>query len=242
MPGQLIYHYTGLEGLTGILSGKLLWATDIRYLNDTTEVTFGLERVRQLVAEDESKRFPVPEGLKTFKMVWRNFVYKRQSFVACFCSNPDLLSQWRWYGQLGYSIGFDKEALRKLEGGPVPFVLRDMIYDKEEQSKMVSSKVDELLSNAPVSANPLRSEPEDRAIFEWSTAYASDLFELVPRFKHEAFSEEHEVRAEHFPSLGKVRLRNTTLGPTPYVCLDSGTLLTGQLYVRYGLDPHHTKT
>ena len=34
---ELLYHYTTQEGLLGILRDKCIWATDIRYLNDTSE-------------------------------------------------------------------------------------------------------------------------------------------------------------------------------------------------------------
>ncbi len=37
---ELLYHYTDSSGLQGILGGRSLWAIDIRYLNDETEVKY----------------------------------------------------------------------------------------------------------------------------------------------------------------------------------------------------------
>src|SRR4051794_26348792 len=37
-PPEVIYHYTPPAGLHGILTGKSIWASDARFLNDTTEL------------------------------------------------------------------------------------------------------------------------------------------------------------------------------------------------------------
>jgi hypothetical protein len=34
-----LYHYTGLDGLVGIVTDRAIWATDARYLNDASELT-----------------------------------------------------------------------------------------------------------------------------------------------------------------------------------------------------------
>jgi hypothetical protein len=39
LPDEL-YHYTGIDGLKGIINSQTLWATHYRYLNDTEEVTY----------------------------------------------------------------------------------------------------------------------------------------------------------------------------------------------------------
>lgn len=36
----VLYHYTNTGGLEGILESGKLWATDYRYLNDASEVTY----------------------------------------------------------------------------------------------------------------------------------------------------------------------------------------------------------
>jgi len=37
---EAIYHYTSPEALTGIVRDKQLWATNIRYLNDSQEFVY----------------------------------------------------------------------------------------------------------------------------------------------------------------------------------------------------------
>jgi hypothetical protein len=41
-----VYHYTSTDGLLGILDSGHLWATDLRYLNDTSELHFGRSLTR----------------------------------------------------------------------------------------------------------------------------------------------------------------------------------------------------
>lgn len=48
---DVLYHYTNLGGLTGILQSRKLWATDIRYLNDANELSYGVAEMSALLAQ-----------------------------------------------------------------------------------------------------------------------------------------------------------------------------------------------
>src|SRR5436309_1012432 len=48
--GEIIYHYTNLEALHGIVTGGTLWASDVRLMNDRAELTYALEQMRAAVA------------------------------------------------------------------------------------------------------------------------------------------------------------------------------------------------
>ena len=50
---ELLYHYTTQKGLLGILKDKCIWATHIRYLNDTSEGNI----VPRVVFEEFSSRY-----------------------------------------------------------------------------------------------------------------------------------------------------------------------------------------
>jgi hypothetical protein len=110
---SLLYHYTGARGLQGILTSGKLWATNVEYLNDETEMRFSRSILREVFTElvDET-----PEGLGRMALralggmddPWLS----AQIFACCFCAQPDLLSMWRAYGSSGgYSIGFAAESL-----------------------------------------------------------------------------------------------------------------------------------
>ena len=201
MAGQTIYHYTGLKGLMGIVEHKRLWATDVRYLNDTSESTYGDARLSALLNEEMSTRSDAPSVRESFLANWRNFPKDKRLFVACFCAGDDLLSQWRGYGRLGYSVGFDREVLGAIGGKTPPgFILRDMLYSRDEQLAEIKRTVDDLL---PLFGLP-NNEPGMAilpcgAFYQvpglWAVIAGTDFYELVSRLKHDAFRDEREVRA-----------------------------------------------
>jgi len=52
---DLLYHYANFGGLTGILQSRRLWATDIRYLNDANELSYGVSEMSELVEKIASE-------------------------------------------------------------------------------------------------------------------------------------------------------------------------------------------
>lgn len=111
-----LYHYTNLGGLTGILRSKTLWATDIRYLNDANELSYGVAEMAQvlerlgnempeLTGEDREKYGSSSEQAKEFDHNDPQFpgsakkaVYAAASSLAALV-NPDvpqMPSQWKW--------------------------------------------------------------------------------------------------------------------------------------------------
>jgi len=53
-PPAKLYHYTSTEGLLGILRNRQLWASNVLYLNDATELVDSVRIIRSLL-EDECK-------------------------------------------------------------------------------------------------------------------------------------------------------------------------------------------
>ena len=45
----IIYHYTSPEGILGIIESNSLWATDINYLNDSSELRYIYGLVERIV-------------------------------------------------------------------------------------------------------------------------------------------------------------------------------------------------
>ena len=39
---KILYHYTSLEGLLGIIESKSIWATNVLYLNDASELNYSI--------------------------------------------------------------------------------------------------------------------------------------------------------------------------------------------------------
>ena len=100
-PPDVLYHYTSQRGLLGIIEKKKLWATHIRYLNDSKEFDYALELARKLLRKerdsgDEQRTRFAEKGLAQLN----NSLDINTPFtvyVASFSRNHDQLSQWRAY-------------------------------------------------------------------------------------------------------------------------------------------------
>jgi len=142
---ELLYHYTTLDGLLGILGKKELWATGISYLNDTSEYEAGTNAVFQLMfpmssdvanastldSSDFFDQLRTPfdaqqiATMNAFSQFYR--LSAKQIFTASFSAEKtgDDLSQWRAYGgqHSGISLGFSPQYLRGMS--------RNFLEDKE---------------------------------------------------------------------------------------------------------------
>jgi hypothetical protein len=126
---EVLYHYTTAQGLLGIVEGAALWATNADFLNDARELKYGRQELYDALrkrADELSPEEPEVAGAKYSQAaVMRSAVdhlspggiFARREhhvvYVACFCEEGDLLSQWRGYGAPGgYAVGFRASDLR----------------------------------------------------------------------------------------------------------------------------------
>jgi hypothetical protein len=113
---ETLYHYTTLEGLLGILSQNVLWATKIQYLNDASELTKPIEIAVKMVEDMQKSSVLSVETKKSLSegIEQLNFWREVNLCVASFCEEGDLLSQWRGYGSFGsaFSVGFKTEKIQ----------------------------------------------------------------------------------------------------------------------------------
>jgi hypothetical protein len=64
----LIYHYTDAAGLLGIIESKTIRATNVMFMNDSVEATFGWERIERFLASktpsSEREKEVIQQALK----------------------------------------------------------------------------------------------------------------------------------------------------------------------------------
>jgi len=182
---QTIYHYTTQEGLLGILNEKALWATKIHYLNDASELTEplriatgALNQYLSVLQKDDKKRDIILGLVDEIRVSEGQNIH-----VASFCTEGDLLSQWRAYGSFGsaYSIGFNFERLQQ-HISTYPFELRRCEYYKQSKyqkyiEKYINTVVEKSFSEG--------SSPED---------FIENLVNIVATMKLMCFKEEAEWR------------------------------------------------
>ena len=110
LPTKGLYHYTNAEGMKGILETKKIWATQYQYVNDSSELVYGRQLARDIIGMDYKayNHVIIKKMLETLLEHIDSEALQTQSFIACFCEVPDLLSQWRGYSGkgTGYAIHF----------------------------------------------------------------------------------------------------------------------------------------
>ncbi len=117
---QTLYHYTSIEAFRSIIVNKQLWMTNIKYLNDSSELVHGIDIalaviLKHLEIHDKSNNFL--SGFITRSLTADTLSKMRMSScVASFSEDADSLSQWRAYasGGTGVCIGFKSEFFSNL--------------------------------------------------------------------------------------------------------------------------------
>ena len=211
-----------LGGSLGIVQKLCLWASDVWFMNDAREASYGLDvikrAIRSVVSTSDLEREVRSEVLKRLEeMPGQEDVL--QSYIACLSKEGDQLSQWRAYGRpRGFSIGFDRRKLQRictvgLELDKPSY--RNITYDETIQVNMLSMILRTIL-NMPVGS------PESRQLATIAWLFILRALALTPAFKDPAFEEEQEVRLQVFHDPKTVtwdalRFRNGAMGLTPYV-------------------------
>ena len=193
VPGWL-YHYTTAEGLLGILRDRSMFGTHYRFLNDPLEIVWGVGLVAQHIEEYiRTAEEPIKVVLRQFQGLPIEKYW--DIYVACFCAEGNLLSQWRAYGKSGgYSLAFRG---RELQLAQLPERrLRRVIYDGSEQDRWVRLALEWFVHKI---AAIRRSEDgvaavDVDAILEVSRQMWVALCEMCISFKLHVFEEESEWR------------------------------------------------
>lgn len=211
---KVLYHYSTVSGVLGVLNSGKLWATNIWYLNDHGELAYGIDRILEMKEKRIQALIDKTEGHEKerqkntleelFKFLLQPLLDKEairsigRFYVSCFCENGDLLSQWRAYGDkgAGYSLGFRTSSLRKQFheanlGHSLPSVIAKVEYKKDVQEKILNDIMDFHKENLDTA---LRNRDEDQ-IQKTRRLLLSDLLVHIAFFKNSAFSEENEWRA-----------------------------------------------
>jgi hypothetical protein len=138
-----------------------------------------------------------------------------------FCTDPDLLSQWRGYAGLGmgYAVGFYSNGLFEMAQNNTCHLAR-CIYEQAAQEQIINELIDEALRNAKVCwDNNFSIDDVHLAI---GSAFERALIECGAFFKDISFKEEQEWRLitapRHFNEEA-FRFREGKSMLTPYCAL-----------------------
>lgn len=195
-PPKTLFHYTSAAGLLGIIQSKTIWATNIRYLNDTKEYAHALD-ITQAILDYRQKKAHKTFERALIKVMSESLepAQRTDIFVSSFSRQGDQLSQWRGYcpAANGYSIGFKSKLLIKCTEGKRLQFLAPSVYDEVRQSELIEGVIAEVARFAE-QFKAEHPDDDDRLFRE-----AFKLFErlvplLGPVIKHQTFDEESEWR------------------------------------------------
>ncbi len=208
---SLLFHYTNADALIKIVRSGKLWATNFRFLNDLSEVRYGLDLANELLdSEIEGCNDEFRDRVrKSMNDSFSNGAVT--PYVVSFCDRGDLLSQWRIYASqgAGISLALDRTKMSSVfdEARPMPIT-----YNPEVQRQIVSESAREygaLLPSWPNHEEAIRMN----LVSLLATEFAA--------FKHPAFSEEQEWRLMKLqPGTSEMCFRGGRLGVVPYIELE----------------------
>jgi hypothetical protein len=221
---EILYHYTDVHGLHGMLSSFKLWLSDASYMNDPLEGTWVHRRAVTIadkalggsplstqIQAQIAAQLSAPDlwdmsvrGAGTSEVGWAAFHEAfTPAFITSFTENGDLLSQWRGYGGGGdgVSVGFD---VRKLEfcqieympGSTTKPTLLKVEYDEQAQDDEVIWMFCEIRRAYEDHADILALNPHaaKRFIQLIQSVTRDALYWLRWEFKSPCYSEEKEWR------------------------------------------------
>jgi Protein of unknown function (DUF2971) len=190
-----LHHYTSLETAYRIISGDDIRLTHAEYSNDQTE----MEEAKEIIRIRLNARSANPFFAQLFTD-YQKLAPTLDVFVFCMSmglrtstgSSPDMLSQWRAYGQDGKGIclTLDTSHLARLVANTPGLRTNPVIYDRHTQALFVDAILDRAL-RAHQTGDPSVRE-----------AALAALVYATPLMKAPGFAEESEWRLIFMPPAG----------------------------------------
>lgn len=188
---KIIYHYTNLSALEGILSEGKLRLLRSDNMNDRAEMSNFIDLLEKAVC----KRLESRNMNSATRVKFSEERFKRKqdiAYIASFSTWKDDVSQWERYGNSGYgvAIAFDYKILRNF-AKHAGVMLQEAFYgDNVNEHKLVDVLEDLFLDNDYVRHGFMKGDWD--AVFDnaWAISVAH---------KHYSFASEQEHRLVTLP-------------------------------------------
>lgn len=227
-----IWHYTSVSGFYGIVSNHELWASSATMLNDASEMSFGVARVREIHGRWSPRDDASTEAAQVVRVAIEaldSVMATNPPFVLSASTSPELLNQWANYGESsGCAIGLtsmtplisEGKAGKLLPTNALP-LWHKVIYRPGAQEKHIRLILDELVAPEGMIARAI-VEPD---YVGPDVLAVQNLAMLAATLKHPGFRAEREVRFLAFREQEtRVHFRPTPRGIVPYVKLFGTTM------------------
>jgi hypothetical protein len=193
---EVIYHYTDVSGAQGILKESVLYATDLRFMNDAGELQYARHLIKKvLVAERKACTSSIRDYLDVMSLALE--IVNMRFYACCFCEDGDLLSQWRAYANAGkgYAIGFRTESLANDLTRNTGILLQCVEYDPASQRSRIASVLRRFIDLGNQCADKFKHHPDFGEAMRYCFRGAMlPLFIEQASLKDPLFREEREWR------------------------------------------------
>lgn len=141
---DLLYHYTSINALHSIIANKRLWVSNIKVLNDTTEInrfsTLFKTRLTRSISEESRNNHIIDNLLRSYESILSQL--EDNIFVLSLSGKRDSINMWNQYGvNDGYAISFLGDMLMTNFIKQHPKVDLDMEIDTKNKISTIEGKV-----------------------------------------------------------------------------------------------------
>lgn len=240
---EFLYHYTNSLGLLGILNTSTMWATDYRFLNDSSEIQYGVNLFLE-VADEFSKNTNnsvILRFIEILKTTANPYDGMLNCFIACLCEKNNLLSQWREYAAQGggFALSLETRWIEFIKPGKEKTVndeyfLIKVLYEREEQRNILKEIIEKTIVVLEEATVGVSVDDAISIIARCSHFISQETAIYLAAFKDPCFDVEQEWRLLHLvysDNDSHIKIRNGAYGLTPYVELD----------LKRGVGPRHEK-
>ncbi len=190
-PARLYHYVQSWQSLMSILTTRMLWASDARQLNDSTELEHALPMCDEAL---DAIRDPAlrPHAELVRSGLRNRFRYK--TFVACFSAAGEIESQWDQYANHhgGFCIAFDNLLLSSLDA-PLGLRIMPVEYVRAAQWNRVRAMVRRAVEDIQQAAAKTAWERQ-WAIQSRFVLLSAELFYVCTSLKAARWRTEHEWR------------------------------------------------
>lgn len=195
-PPELLYHVTSTDAVLKIVPDAALWATDVHYLNDSSELYRALELIDEEAQALHAQTQIQSPVLGQLSQWLKNQMQKPQGiFAVCFSGKSNLSSHWQRSALRGngVSLGFLGEQL-SASCLIQKFWIGRCVYDASRQRSLSRQIVQAILLEVSEIGADKNASPA-QSFFGRFDAVAPQMLQVALLFKSAAFEAEEEWRA-----------------------------------------------
>jgi hypothetical protein len=193
---ESLFHYTSSTAFLNIIKSGELWFSDFRYMNDLSELNYGVELFKRILTErsDSEKDNDDSHILFVTLKELESAAPATDMFVFCMCEENNLLNQWRVYGKdtVPVSIEFATRGFMFVNWKPHDFEIVPMMYDADKQQSIASNVISAGLEY--MRQHRKRIFASTQATKEFGEQFAAACIGWSSGMKHPQFAVEKEWR------------------------------------------------